>query len=80
MDLLGAPITSVFACESTLTLYPKFAPTKYYDTTYTTPIYVIQGHDGSVIPAFGDYRDDLLLELYNNHTDNLFEIILIKPF
>ena len=51
-------------------LYPKFAPIKYFDTTYTTPIYVIQGHDGSITPAFGDYRDDLLLEfekrIYNN--------------
>ena len=53
-----------------LGLYPKFTPTKYFDTTYTTPIYVIQGHDGSITPAFGDFRDDLLLEfekrIYNN--------------
>ena len=31
---------------------------------------VIQGHDGSIVAAFKDYRDDLLLELekriYNN--------------
>ena len=53
-----------------LGLYPKFSPNKFYDTSYTTPIYVIQGHDGSITPAFGDYRDDLLLEfekrIYNN--------------
>jgi hypothetical protein len=53
-----------------LGLYPKFTPMKYYDTSYETPIYVIQGHDGSITPAFGDFRDDLLLEfeqrIYNN--------------
>ena len=53
-----------------LGLYPKFTPKKYYDTTYVTPINVIQGHDGSITPAFGDFRDDLLLEfetrIYNN--------------
>lgn len=53
-----------------LGLHPKFIPEKYLDNTYRTPINVIQGHDGSLIPAFEDYRDDLLLELekriYNN--------------
>lgn len=53
-----------------LGLYPKFTPQIYFDTTYVTPINVIQGHDGSITPAFGDFRDDLLLEfekrIYNN--------------
>ena len=53
-----------------LGLYPKYAPVKYLDDTYRTPIQVIQGHDGSITPAFNDYRDDLLIELerriYNN--------------
>lgn len=53
-----------------LGIYPKFAPEIYTDDTYRTPIQVIQGHDGSITPAFGDYRDQLLLELerriYNN--------------
>ena len=55
---------------SKMGLYPKFVPGKLYDNTYRVPTYVIQGHDGSLTPAFGDYRDDLLLELetriYNN--------------
>jgi hypothetical protein len=55
---------------SKLGLYPKFEPRIYVDSTYLTPTTVIQGHDGSITPAFGDYRDDLLLELelriYNN--------------
>ena len=53
-----------------LGLWPSFVPSKYLDTTLITPIYVIQGHDGSITPSYGDYRDDLLLELerriYNN--------------
>jgi hypothetical protein len=53
-----------------LGLYPKYVPEIFIDNTYRTPIPVIQGHDGSLTPAFGDYRDDILLELerriYNN--------------
>ena len=53
-----------------LGMYPKFKPEKIIDNTYRTPVEVIVGHDGSRTIAFGDYRDDLLLELekriYNN--------------
>jgi hypothetical protein len=53
-----------------LGIYPKFKPEKITDNTYRTPVDVIVGHDGSTTIAFGDYRDDLLLELekriYNN--------------
>ena len=53
-----------------LGLYPKFSPEIVEDNTYRTPINVIRGHDGSITPAFGDYRDEFLLELekriYNN--------------
>ena len=53
-----------------LGIYPKFKPEKITDNTYRTPVDVIVGHDGSRTVAFGDYRDDLLLELekriYNN--------------
>ena len=53
-----------------LGLYPKFVPALYEDNTYQTPVNVILGHDGSITPAFGDFRDDYLLELerriYNN--------------
>lgn len=55
---------------SKLGLYPKFAPEIYTDYTYVTPTDFIKGHDGSLTPTFGDYRDDMLLELeiriYNN--------------
>jgi len=53
-----------------LGLYPKFKPRKFLDDTYLEPKEVIQGHDGSITLCYGDYRDDLLLELelriYNN--------------
>ena len=57
-----------------LGLYPKFAPEIYIDDTYQTPVTVIRGHDGSITPAFGDFRDQYLLELelriYNNIKTN----------
>jgi hypothetical protein len=45
-----------------LGLYPKFQPMKFLDNTYRDDIQVIQGHDGSLTPAFNDFRDDLILE------------------
>jgi hypothetical protein len=57
-----------------LGLYPKFTPEIYQDNTYLTPTNVIKGHDGSITPAFGDFRDNYLLELekriYNNIKSN----------
>jgi hypothetical protein len=53
-----------------LGLYPAYEPYIYVDDTYLTPTKVIQGHDGSIVKAFDDYRDNLILELerriYNN--------------
>jgi hypothetical protein len=51
-------------------LYGAYRPQKFLDETYVTPTEVIQGHDGSITVAFGDYRDDVLLEfetrIFNN--------------
>ena len=53
-----------------LGMYPKFTPEAFTDTTYITDTAVIRKHDGSIIKAYGDERDDLILELekriYNN--------------
>jgi len=53
-----------------LGLYPKYEPKIFYDTSYVNPTLVIQGHDGSITTAFGDIRDQVLLEfeqrIYNN--------------
>ena len=70
-----------------LGLHPKFIPEMYTDNTYRTPINVIQGHDGSITPAFNDYRDEFLLELeqriYNNikvqYDTNIFNIADYVP-
>lgn len=55
---------------SKLGLYPLYEPKIYVDTTYQEPTTVIQGHDGSIVVAFGDFRDDLILEfekrIFNN--------------
>jgi hypothetical protein len=51
-------------------LYPAWEPVIYIDESYLEPTQVIRGHDGSITVAFGDYRDQVLLEfetrIYNN--------------
>jgi hypothetical protein len=54
-----------------LGLYPKYVPTIFNDTTYVDQdTMVIQGHDGSLMIAYNDYRDDIILEfekrIFNN--------------
>lgn len=52
-------------------LYPAFKPEKYLDSTYVNPVDVIRGHDGSITVAFGDIRDDVLLEFETRIFNNL---------
>jgi len=51
-------------------LYAAYVPGILTEQTSTGFIQVIQGHDGSITPIFGDLRDDVLLEfetrIYNN--------------
>jgi len=53
-----------------LGMYPKFTPEAFTDNTFLVDTAVIRKHDGSIIKAYGDERDDLILELekriYNN--------------
>ena len=55
---------------SKMGLYPAWQPSKYLDSTYTSPTQVIKGHDGSITVCYGDIRDQILLEfetrIYNN--------------
>ena len=70
-----------------LGIWPSYDPRMYVDTTYLTPRTMIQGHDGSIILAYGDYRDDLILELekriYNNikvkYDPSIFDVNDIIP-
>lgn len=65
-----------------LGLFPKYEPSIFIDDTYADPTKVIQCHDGSIVLAFNDYRDDLIVEfekrIYNNiktHYDpSIFDI------
>ncbi|MCK9530999.1 MAG: hypothetical protein M0R77_10650 [Gammaproteobacteria bacterium] len=50
------------ATPSRLGLYPVYTPEKFVDLTLKEPIFVIQGHDGSIMPAYNDFRDDVILE------------------
>jgi hypothetical protein len=54
-----------------LGLYPKYIPRAYISTDYVRPTPVIQGHDGSITVAFGDIRDQVLLEFETRIYSNL---------
>jgi len=54
-----------------LGLYPKFVPARITDDRYAdSSQLMIQGHDGSLTKAYGDFRDDVILEfekrIFNN--------------
>jgi len=63
-------------------LYPTYVPEKFLDNSYRENTNVIRGHDGSLMIAYDDYRDDLILELekriYNNlkvsYDEDIFDI------
>lgn len=69
-EYVSTAFSYIPATPTSLGLYKKYTPMKYVDDTYQTPTEVIQGHDGSLTVAYGDIRDDALLELekriYNN--------------
>jgi hypothetical protein len=56
---------------SKLGIFPAYEPKIYIDTSYLEPTKVIQGHDGSVVIAYNDYRDDLILELEKRIFNNI---------
>jgi len=71
-----------------LGLYPSFVPKIYSDNTYASgPVNVIQGHDGSIMLAYNDYRDAIILEyelrVFNNlkvaYRPELFDVNSSNP-
>jgi hypothetical protein len=70
------------ATPTKLGLYKKYTPMIFVDNTYVTPRTMIQGHDGSLTTAYGDFRDNVILELeyriYNNikqeYNEEVFDI------
>lgn len=106
VDLVNGDTVTIYEYENTdgcfipetptkLGLWPSYDPKIFKDTTLITPQWVIQGHDGSQILAYGtydndgtpDYRDYLILELekriYNNikikYDVSIFDINDILP-
>jgi hypothetical protein len=84
-DTLGSFIPPT---PSKLGLYPKFEPELYTDTSYVAgPVTMIRCHDGSIVKAYGDYRDDIILEfekrVYNNikvsYDSSKFDIVATMP-
>jgi hypothetical protein len=56
---------------ATLGVLSAAVPKMVTDTTYSPPVLMIQGHDGSLTPAMNDWRDDVLLSLETMIYDNL---------
>ena len=54
-----------------LGIWPKYEPKIYTDTSLVTHRVMIQGHDGSQVLAYGDYRDELILELEKRIFNNI---------
>jgi hypothetical protein len=76
------------ATPTKLGLYPKYTPSMFVDDTYIEqPVNVIQGHDGSLMAAYNDFRDDIILEfekrVYNNiksrYRPELLDINSVMP-
>ena len=97
-DLQDNDVITVYEYESTdgcfipatptsIGMWQKYEPKKYLDTTLVTPREVIQGHDGSIILAYGDYRDDLILDIekriFNNikveYNPEIFDVLDFIP-
>ena len=55
---------------SSMGLYPLYKPEIITDNSFTTPMQLLVGHDGSKSTLFGDTRDDVVLEfekrIYNS--------------
>ena len=56
--------------------YPTYIPRIELDTSYAIPTNVIIGHDGSKTIAYGDYRDQLLLDFETRIYNLLYSTFL----
>lgn len=63
VEFINTDGSYVPATPAKLGLGPVYEPEIYLDDTYRIPTKVIQGHDGSIITAYNDYQDQLILEL-----------------
>ena len=63
--------TYIPSTPTKLGLYPKYVPEIFQDDTYGSSPMMIRGHDGSLIKAFDDYRDELILDLEKRIFNNI---------
>jgi len=54
-----------------LGIWPAYTPKLYLDTSLVNPVMMIQGHDGSQVLAYGDFRDNFILELEKRIFNNI---------
>lgn len=81
-EYVSTAVNHIPPTPTSMGMYKKYTPMIFVDDTYNEPHTVIQGHDGSITITYGDYRDELLLELeyriYNNikqeYNEELFDI------
>jgi len=71
VEITNTDGTYVPETPTKLGLYPKFVPELVADDTYQSTINVVRGHDGSITPAFNDFRDSFLLELEKRIFNNI---------
>jgi hypothetical protein len=68
------------ATPTKLGLYPKYKPEIYSDNSYIGAVRnIIQGHDGSKIVAFGDFRDAVILEFEKRIFNNISTEFINDP-
>jgi hypothetical protein len=71
LNTIGGGQYFIPATPAALGVLAAVIPAMVVDYTYATPILMIQGHDGSLTPAFNDWRDDVLLALETQIYQNL---------
>jgi len=68
----NATVSFVPPTPTKLGITPLFCPGIVIDSTYMSgDVNFIQGHDGSLTPAWNDYRDQILLEFENRIAANV---------
>ncbi len=75
LSLVGGDNYFIPPTPATLGLSKITKPEIFVDTTYVSDITMIKGHDGSFTPAYGDYRDNIILALEILIHDNIPQII-----
>lgn len=65
--------TFIPSSPSRLGVFLVFKPEIFEDKTFFPSQNMIQMHDGSILVAFGDFRDDVILNLENNIFDSIPE-------